>query len=83
MPHASTLTNHGCAPSKCSLGALEEIINRLCAQERLHQTSVDIYPPWYHHAAISFDHRDTPWNNQILPHLPTKDKICMDKEVQR
>lgn len=72
---ASTLTDHGGAPCECSLGALKEIIHRVCAQERLHQAGVDIYPPWYHHAAISLNHLDTPRHNQILPHLPAKDQM--------
>lgn len=72
---ASTLTDHSSASSECTLGALEEIINRLCAEIRLHQTGVDVHPPWYHHAAISLDHLDATWNNQILPYLPTKDKM--------
>lgn len=70
----SILTDHSSASSKCSLGALEEIINRLHVQVRLHQAGVDIYTPWYHHAAISLNHLDTPRNHQILPHLPAKDQ---------
>lgn len=75
---ASTLTDHGGAPCKCSLGALEEIIDGLRAKVRLHQAGVDIYPPRYHHAAISLDHLDTPRYNQILAHLPAKGQMHVE-----
>lgn len=78
----STLTDHGGAASQSRLGALQEVVHRPRAQVGLHQAGVDIYPPWYHHATISLDHLDTTWHNQILPHLPAKDKICAEiKEV--
>lgn len=70
-----TLTDHGGAPGERSLGALEEIFGRPCAQVGLHQTGVDIYPPRYHQAAVSLDHLDAPQHDQILPHLPAKDQI--------
>lgn len=78
----STLTDHGGAACQSRLGALQEVVHRPRAQVGLHQAGVDIYPPWYHHATISLDHLDTTRHNQILPHLPAKDKIYAEiKEV--
>lgn len=68
----STLTDHGGAASKCSFGALKEIINRLRAKVGLHQACVNVYSPGYYHTTIGFYHLDATWNSQVLPHLPEK-----------
>lgn len=74
-----TLTDHCCPPGECCPGALEEVINRICAQEGLHQASVDIDPAGYHHPAVGLDHLDSPRYNQILSHLPAKDWMYLKK----
>lgn len=74
-----TLTDHGGAPSESCLGALEEIIYRLRAEVRLHQARVDVHPPWDYHAPVGFDHLDTAWNDQLLPHLPAKETCRQNK----
>lgn len=64
------LTDHGGAPSQCSLGPLEEIISRRHALLWHLEAGVDVDPSRNHHPAVGFDGFHSPWHDQVLPYLP-------------